>query len=225
MKLLVVEDEVIIAKALKKGLEQEKYIVDVAHTGTEGFDLALSENYDAVILDILLPEMDGITVCKKLRSEKKMMPILLLTARDQIGDKVKGLDIGADDYLTKPFAFEELVARIKALLRRPALLSEEVLISGDLRLNTQTFAVDRARQTIPLSHKEFSLLEFMLRHPGQVITKDLLIAQVWDYDSDILPNTVEVTIRNLRKKIDIAFPNLKPLITTRRGYGYKLGGE
>ncbi len=225
MKLLVVEDEVIIAKALKKGLEQEKYIVDVAHTGTEGFDLALSENYDAVILDILLPEMDGITVCKKLRSEKKMMPILLLTARDQIGDKVKGLDIGADDYLTKPFAFEELVARIKALLRRPALLSEEVLISGDLRLNTQTFAVDRARQTIPLSHKEFSLLEFMLRHPGQVITKDLLIAQVWDYDSDILPNTVEVTIRNLRKKIDIAFPNLKPLITTMRGYGYKLGGE
>lgn len=222
MRILVVEDEHRIAATIKKGLEQEKYIVDVAYTGTDGFDLATTEEYDAILLDILLPEMDGITVCKQLRSRDVHTPILLLTARGQTQDKVAGLDAGADDYVTKPFSFEELLARIRALTRRPREVHSTVLVCGDITLNPITFEVTRTGTKIQLSNKEFSLLEFLLRHPGTIVSKDQIIHHVWDYDADILPNTVEVTIRNLRNKIDEPFSHLPKRIETVRGFGYKI---
>lgn len=222
MKILVVEDEKMIAQALKKGLEQEKYVVDLALTGTEGYDLAESENYDLLILDLMLPGLDGLTLCARLREEGKTTPVLMLTAKGQLSDKVTGLDSGADDYLTKPFAFEELLARVRALLRRPAQLESRVLQVGDLTLDAQTFEVTRAGQPVKLSNKEFALLAFLMRHAGQIVTKEVLISQVWDYESEVLPNTVEVTIRHLRQKLDLAFPDLPPIIKTVRGYGYRL---
>lgn len=211
-----------IAQALKKGLEQEKYVVDLALTGTEGYDLAESENYDLLILDLMLPGLDGLTLCARLREEGKTTPVLMLTAKGQLSDKVTGLDSGADDYLTKPFAFEELLARVRALLRRPAQLESRVLQVGDLTLDAQTFEVTRAGQPVKLSNKEFALLAFLMRHAGQIVTKEVLISQVWDYESEVLPNTVEVTIRHLRQKLDLAFPDLPPIIKTVRGYGYRL---
>lgn len=222
MKILVVEDEKMIAKALKKGLEQEKFVVDLAFTGTDGYDLAESEEYDLIVLDVMLPGLDGFVICQRLREEGNSVPILMLTAKSQIPDKVHGLEFGADDYLTKPFAFEELVARIRALLRRPKGFQTETLQVRDLLLEPHTFEVSRTGKKISLSSKEFSLLSFLMRHVGQIVSKDMLISQVWDYESDVLPNTVEVTIRHLRQKIDQAFPDLPPLIKTVRGYGYKI---
>lgn len=222
MKILVVEDERMIANALKKGLEQEKFVVDLALTGTEGYDLADSEEYDLIILDVMLPGVDGFVICQRLREEGNSVPILMLTAKSQIPDKVHGLEFGADDYLTKPFAFEELIARVRALLRRPKEFQSENLKVGDLILEPHTFEVTRSRKKVALSSKEFALLAFLMRHVGQIVSKDMLISQVWDYESDVLPNTVEVTIRHLRQKIDQAFPDLPALIKTVRGYGYKL---
>lgn len=222
MKILVVEDEKMIAQALRKGLEQERYVVDVANFGDEGLDLALAENYDLVILDVMLPQLDGFTVCQRLREAGKMMPVLMLTAKSQLHDKVTGLEYGADDYLTKPFAFEELLARIKALLRRPPQIKSEKLVVGSLTLEPTTFTVTREQQEINLSSKEFALLAFLMRHAGQIVTKEMLINQVWNYDADVLPNTVEVTLRHVRQKVDQAFPQLPALIHTVRGYGYKL---
>ncbi|HLD24586.1 MAG TPA: response regulator transcription factor [Patescibacteria group bacterium] len=219
MRILVVEDEHKIAAAIKKGLEQEKYAVDVAYSGTDGFDLASTEDYDVIILDVLLPGMDGITVCKELRKKNIHTPVLILTAKGQIQDRVTGLDGGADDYLTKPFSFEELLARIRALSRRPKKTLGNTLAVGNLILNTQTFEVTRSGKPVLLSSKEYSLLEYLLRHSNQVLSKDHIIAHVWDYDADILPNTVEVYIKNLRIKLG------KPdLIHTVRGFGYKIGG-
>lgn len=223
MRVLVVEDEHRIANSIKKGLEQERYAVDVAYNGTDGFDLASTEDYDAIILDLLLPGMDGLKICRKLREEGKHTPILILTAKGQTQDKVTGLDSGADDYLTKPFSFEELLARIRALTRRPKNSLPIVLTVEDLQLNTQNFEVKRGKQKIKLSSKEFSLLEYLMRHTRQTMTKEQIISHVWDYDADILPNTVEVYIRNLRRKIDLPFQNKKPLIHTVRGFGYKIG--
>ncbi len=223
MRILVVEDEHRIANSIKKGLEQEKYAVDVAYTGSDGFDLASSEEYDLILLDLLLPGMDGITVCKELRAKQIHTPILMLTAKGQIRDKVEGLDSGADDYLTKPFSFEELLARVRALIRRPKTTLSETLRVADLTLNTVTYEVTRGKRQINLSNKEFALLEFLLRHAKTVITKEQIISHVWDYEADILPNTVEVYIRNLRNKIDHPFTSGKPLIQTVRGFGYKLG--
>jgi DNA-binding response OmpR family regulator len=223
MRILVVEDEHRIANAIKKGLEQEHFAVDVAFTGSTALDLVSSEEYDALIVDIMLPEIDGLTLCKQLRQQHNHVPILMLTAKDQLSDKVLGLDSGADDYMTKPFSFEELLARLRALLRRPTQMLEDVLTVEDLVLNPKQYSVTRGQQKIELSGKEFSLLHYLMRHANQILTKERIIAHVWDYDANVLPNTVEVTIKNLRKKIDQPFPQLPSLIQTVRGYGYKIG--
>ena len=222
MKILVVEDEHLIANSIKKGLEQERYAVDVAYDGDYGFDLASTENYDLIILDLLLPKMDGLTVCRKLRQDAINTPILILTAKGQTRDKVEGLDAGADDYLTKPFAFAELLARLRALVRRPKAVLDPVLKVQDLTLDASSFVVKRKNKLIQLSNKEFSLLEYLMRNKGRILTKDQIIAHVWDYDADILPNTVEVNIKNLRNKIDRPFKSSQPLIQTVRGFGYKI---
>ncbi|HPT66076.1 MAG TPA: response regulator transcription factor [Candidatus Woesebacteria bacterium] len=220
MKILVVEDEHLIANALKKGLEQEHYIVDLAFDGLEGYDFAASGDYDLIILDLMLPQMNGLEICKNLRQEKIHIPILMLTAKSQLDDKVEGFNSGADDYLTKPFAFEELLARIRALSRRPQKTDGEILTVGDLSLNLSNYEVIRQNKKILLSSKEYSLLECLMRHSDKILNKDQLIQHVWSYESDILPNTVEVYIRNLRQKID---KNYKvKLIKTIRGFGYKI---
>lgn len=220
MKILVVEDEHLIANALKKGLEQEHYTVDLAFDGVEGFDLASSGDYDIILLDLMIPKMDGLEVCKNLRSHGNHIPILMLTAKSQIEDKIKGLDYGADDYLTKPFAFEELLARIRALARRPKNATAEIIKVGDLAINLSNYEVTRQGKSIILSSKEYSLLECLMRHANQILNKDQLIQHVWSYESDILPNTVEVYIRNLRQKIDKNYK--QKLIKTIRGFGYKI---
>ncbi len=222
MKILIIEDEHLIATSLKKGLEQENYVIDIVFDGIEGFDLASSGDYDLILLDLMLPGLDGLTLCQKLRSGNNHTPILMLTAKSQLEDKIKGLNCGADDYLTKPFAFEELLARIRSLSRRPQKTNGSVLSIGDLTLDTINFNVKRGDKPIQLSSKEYSLLEFFLRHPNQVVTKDQIIQHVWSYESDILPNTIEVYIRNLRKKIDLPFKNKSQLIKTIRGFGYKI---
>lgn len=225
MRILVVEDEHRIAHSLQKGLEQEKYAVDIAYTGTEGYDLAASEEYDLIILDIMLPEMDGITICKKIREQKIHTPILLLTAKSQVHDKVQGLDTGADDYLTKPFSFEEFLARVRALVRRKGTETQLELSVDDLSMNIQRFEVKRGGTTITLTNKEFSLLEFLMMKKGAIVTKDQIIQHVWNFDANILPNTVEVYVKKLRDKIDGQFPEKKQLIKTVRGFGYRLGGD
>lgn len=222
MKILVVEDEHLIANSLKKGLEQEKYTVDITFDGLEGYDLASSGDYDLILLDLMLPGMDGLSICKKLRQENNHTPILMLTAKSQLEDKIIGLNSGADDYLTKPFAFEELLARVRALSRRPQKTNGKILTVGDLSLDTVTYEVKRGNKNIQLSSKEYSLLECLIRHSNQILNKDQLIQYVWSYESDILPNTVEVYIRNLRQKIDVPFKNKTPLIKTIRGFGYKI---
>ncbi|MBI4004535.1 response regulator transcription factor [Candidatus Roizmanbacteria bacterium] len=223
MKLLVIEDEHRIAASIKKGLEQERYIVDVAYTGDDGYDMAYTGDYDLIILDILLPAINGIEIVKQLRKESIHTPILMLTAKDQVADKVRGLNSGADDYLSKPFSFEELLARARALLRRPKETLGTILIAADLQLDATTYQVKRNNTLIPLSNKEYTLLAYLLRHAGKVCTKEQIMNHVWDYNADILPNTVEVYIRNLRNKIDKPFKNSKSLIQTIRGFGYKIG--
>jgi len=226
MRILLVEDEHKIANAVKKGLEQESYAVDVAYDGTGGFDLAVTQDYDLIVLDLMLPGIDGMEICRRLREEKKIhTPILMLTAKSQIRDKVNGLNAGADDYLAKPFAFVELLARIKALTRRPKDSLGAILNIEDLSLNTLSYEVKRAGKSIRLSKKEFALLEYLLRHKGKIITKDQIMNHVWDYDADILPNTVEVYIGYLRNKIDKPFKKKPALIHTVRGFGYKIGVE
>lgn len=215
MRVLVIEDEHRIAEALKKGLEQERYAVDLAYTGNNGYELATNEDYDLIVMDLMLPGMDGNTICSKLRKENIHTPILMLTAKSQVSDKVAGLDSGADDYLTKPFAFEELLSRIRALLRRPKGETSNELVSGDISMNTATFDVKVGEQPVALSSKEYSLLEYLLRHKNMIVSKEQIISHVWDYDSDILPNTVEVYVKKLRAKGIV--------LTTVRGFGYKLG--
>lgn len=223
MKILVVEDEHKIANLIKQGLEQDHYIVDVAYDGTSGYDLAVTESYDAIILDRLLPGLDGLEICKKLRVQENHTPILMLTAKKQLEDKVEGLNSGADDYLTKPFAFEELLARIKALTRRPKETLDAVLKVSDLTLDMNSYEVKREKDKIFLSSKEFALLEYLMRHKNKTLKKEHIINHVWNYDTDILPNTVEVFIGYLRNKIDKPFKNKKSLIHTIRGFGYKIG--
>lgn len=225
MKILIVEDEHKIANLIKQGLEQEHFVVDVAYDGTSGYDLASGEYYDLIILDRLLPGIDGLTICKKLREQGNHTSIIMLTAKGQIADKVEGLNSGADDYLTKPFAFEELLARIKALSRRPKDTVQTQLKLEDLSLDVDTYEVKRAGKLIKLSAKEFSLLECLMRHPNKTLTKKQIINYVWSYDANILPNTVEVFIGYLRNKIDKPFPENIGLIHTVRGFGYKIGGE
>lgn len=224
MRVLVVEDEHKIANSIKKGLEQEAYAVDVAYDGKEGFELAQSGDFDVIILDRLLPGMDGIVLCRQLRKLHIHTPILILTAKKQVLDKVEGLNAGADDYLAKPFTFIELLARIKALTRRPRNAVATVLSIADLTVDTIMYEVKRAGKRIQLSTKEFALLEYLTRHQNKIITKDQIINSVWNYDANILPNTVEVYIGYLRSKIDKSFDG-PSLIHTVRGFGYKIGEE
>jgi len=220
MRILVIEDEHKIANSIKKGLEQEHFVVDVVYDGTEGYDYATGEEYDLIILDRMLPGMDGVALCIKLRSEQVHTPVLMLTAKGQIEDKIEGLDTGADDYMTKPFAFNELLARMRALLRRPKNYSGITLTLGDLSLNTATFEVKREDKDIHLSGKEFALLQYLLKHQNTIVTKEQIINHIWSYDANVLPNSVEVYIKHLRDKIDLPFK--KPMIHTVRGFGYKL---
>ena len=196
MRVLVIEDEHKIARALKKALEQESYAVDVSYDGDDGHSMATTEPYDVAIIDRMIPgEYDGLAIVKSMRAAKIHTPVILLTAKASVKDRAEGLDAGADDYLTKPFALEELLARVRALLRRPAEQQPSVLSVGDLTLDTVTFDVRRQGKEIQLTSKEFALLEYLLRNQGRPLSKDVIISHVWDYDADILPNTVEVYIQ------------------------------
>lgn len=217
------EDEPKIAAAIKNGLVQEKYAVDIEYDGDSGLGAALSEPYDLMIIDRMLPgDVEGTEICRQVRDSGLHTPILLLTAKGSVSDRVEGLDAGADDYLVKPFAFDELLARVRALMRRPPETKGRVLKVGDLSLDTVTFEVKRAEKIIELSGKEFSLLEYLMRNAGRVLSKDSIIAHVWDFDADVLPNTVEVYIGYLRNKIDKPFKR-PSLIHTQRGFGYRIG--
>ncbi|HVV26017.1 MAG TPA: response regulator transcription factor [Candidatus Saccharimonadales bacterium] len=223
MRILVIEDEPKIAQAVKQGLELKGYAVDMVHDADDGLSYATDPDYDAIVLDRMLPgSMDGVELCRKLRADGVSTPIIMLTARGTIGDRVEGLNGGADDYLVKPFSFDELTARVRALLRRPKAQVGTSLQVGDLQLDTANYEVKRAGTPIKLSHKEFALLEYFMHHPDQVITKDMLISHVWDEAADILPNTIEVYVGYLRNKIDRPFADQKPLLHTLRGFGYKL---
>ena len=223
MRILIIEDEQKIAKALKRALEQEGHAVDVSHDSDSGYAMFTTEPYDLAIIDRLLPGVrDGVAIVKDVRNENIHTPVLLLTALGSVNDRTTGLDAGADDYLVKPFALEELLARVRALLRRPVEQQGTVLKVDNLELDTVSFKVTRDGKDISLTSKEYSLLEYLLRNQGRPLSKDAIIAHVWDFDSDILPNTVEVYIKYLRAKIDAPFK--KPLIKTVRGFGYKLEG-
>jgi len=222
MRILVVEDEHKIANAIKQGLTQDKYAVDVEYDGDSGLGAALHEEYDVMVIDRMLPgSLEGLDICRQVREAGIHTPILILTAKDQVKDRVEGLNAGADDYLVKPFSFEELLARIRALLRRPAQTAGQKLKVSNLTLDPVRFEAKRGNQKIDLSAKEFALLEYLMRNPNRVLTKDNIISHVWDFDADILPNTVEVYIGYLRNKIDKPFK--QPLLHTQRGFGYVLG--
>lgn len=222
MRILVVEDEHKIADALKRGLVQESYAVDVAYDADEGLSSALTGEHDLIILDRMLPGLiEGVDICKEVRAEGIHTPILMLTAKDQIGDRVEGLNSGADDYLVKPFAFDELLARVRALLRRPPQEVGNILKIDDLTMDTNSQAVKRGGRDISLSVREYALLEYLLRNQNRVVSKQSIINHVWDFDADVLPNTVEVYMGYLRNKIDKPF-NGPPLLHTVRGFGYKL---
>lgn len=226
MRIAVIEDEVKIASAIKRGLELKGYAVDAVHDADAGLAYAMDADYDLVILDRMLPgSMDGVELCRQVRAAGHSVPILMLTARGTIGDRVEGLNSGADDYLVKPFSFDELIARVKALLRRPPATNGAVMKVDDLTLDTTTYSVKRGDTAISLSNKEFSLLEYLLSTKGRVVTKEMIISHVWDQDADVLPNTVEVYIGYLRNKVDRAFPGRTPLIHTHRGFGYTIGQE
>lgn len=225
MRILIVEDEHKIANAVKKGLEQESFAVDVAYDGDEGMDSATSGDYDLVILDFMLPgKHNGLEILQQMRKQELHTPVIFVTAKDGTRDRVTGLDAGADDYLVKPFAFEELLARVRALLRRPKEAISNILTLADLSLDLVSLRVTRGGHEIELTQREFALLEYMMRNPDRILTKENIISHVWDYDADILPNTVEVYIGYLRNKIDKKHREA-PLIHTRRGFGYIFGGK
>jgi two-component system, OmpR family, response regulator len=222
MHILVVEDEQRLAYLLRRVLLEERHTVDLAHEGHTGLNLALSETYDAVILDLMLPGVDGLEICRQLRAEHIMTPVLMLTARGAIEDRVKGLNAGADDYLTKPFAMEEFLARVNALLRRRDRHFDETiqLSVGNLTLDLVRHEARRDGRIIELTAKEFALLEYLMRHPGRVLTRTQIVDAVWRYDLDALSNVVDIYIHYLRDKIDQGFSHL--LIKTVRGVGYKI---
>ncbi len=222
MHILVVEDEQRLAYLLRRVLLEERHTVDLAHDGRAGLDLALSDTYDVVILDVMLPEIDGINICRQMRAEHVMSPVLMLTARGAVEDRVTGLNVGADDYLTKPFAMEELLARINALLRRRDRRFDEThqLTVGDLILDLVRHEACRAGRAIELTAKEFALLEYLMRHRGQALTRTQITDAVWRYDMEALSNVVDIYIHYLRDKIDRGFA--RPLIKTVRGIGYKI---
>jgi heavy metal response regulator len=223
VRILVVEDERRIAAFIKRGLEEERYAVDVAYDGQEALDWAATVEYDLIVLDVLLPKKDGIRVCRELRDQGNKVPVLMLTARDAVEDRVRGLDSGADDYLVKPFAFQELLARIRALLRRQGEIRTTQLQVADLVLDTLTHRATRAGQVIELTAREYALLEFLMRHPRQVLSRTQIAEHVWGYDFFSTSNVVDVYIGYLRRKIDRGFE--VKLIQTVRGAGYIIEGE
>jgi DNA-binding response OmpR family regulator len=224
MRLLVVEDENRIAMAIKRAMALQNYAVDIVNDADIGYAAATDPDYDLVILDRMLPgSMDGAEVCRKVRAADVHTPILMLTARGEIDDKVEGLQAGADDYLTKPFSMKELIVRVQVLLRRPHISLGTTIMLDNLEVNTTLFEVKRAGAEIKLSAREFKLLTYLLYNQGQTLTKDKIISHVWDGDTLIVPNTVEVYVGYLRRKIDRAFPDSPALIHTIRGFGYKLG--
>jgi DNA-binding response OmpR family regulator len=222
MHILVVEDEQRLAYLLRRVLFEERHTVDLAHDGNSGLDLALSDTYDVVILDVMLPRIDGLEVCRQMRAQHVMTPVLMLTARGSVEDRVTGLNVGADDYLTKPFAMEELLARINALLRRrEQRFDDNLRLSvGDLTLDLVGHEVKRDGRVIELTAKEFALLEYLMRHPGRALTRTQIVDAVWRYDMEALSNVVDIYIHYLREKIDQGFSH--PLIKTVRGVGYKI---
>lgn len=223
MRILLIEDEHKIAAAIKQGLTQEKYAVDTEYDADSGLGAALNESYDVIIIDRMLPgSMEGLDICREIRKQGIHTPVIILSAKDQTRDRVSGLNAGADDYLVKPFSFEELLARIRALLRRPQDTQGNTLKVADLTLDTLSYNVRRGQQPIKVSAKEFALLEYMMRNSGRVLSKDNIISHVWDFDADILPNTVEVYVGYLRNKIDKPFKG-PDLIQTLRGFGYRMG--
>jgi heavy metal response regulator len=223
MRILVVEDEKKVGSFIKRGLEAANYSVDVERDGEAGLRRLLEVGYDLVILDVMLPKLDGLAVMKEIRQRRVQVPILLLTARIAVADKVAGLDLGADDYLTKPFAFEELLARVRALLRRGATGAPTVLSAADLRLDPATHQVTRGGRRIDLTSKEYALLEFLLRRRDQVLSRAVIAQHVWGVDYDTFTNVIDVYVNYLRKKIDSGFE--PKLIHTVRGFGYVLKEE
>lgn len=218
MRILVVEDEKKVASFIKKGLEEDYYSVDVALDGKEGARLALSEEYDLIILDIMLPSKDGISILKDIRTAKISTPVLMLTAKDNVADKVLGLDSGADDYLAKPFAFDELLARVRVLLRRNSLEKNIILKAGELQLDTQAHKALRNNKEIELTPKEYSILEYLLRNKNRVVSRTILSEHVYDYHFDSDTNVIDVHINKLRNKIDKGFDH--QILQTIRGVGY-----
>jgi len=221
MRVLIVEDEKKMASFLERGLKEEHYTVDIAYDGEKGWEYAMTNDYDLLILDWMLPKMSGVELCHKFRKEGKITPVLILTAKDSVEDKIKGLDQGADDYLTKPFSFEELLARIRALLRRPPHMTDKtVLQCANLKLDLIKRQAWAGEQEISLSQKEFALLEFLMRHAGEVVSRTAIAEHVWDLHFDPMSNTIDVYINFLRKKIGET-PS-KSKIETIRGTGYRL---
>ena len=218
MRILVVEDEKKLAALIKKVLEKEKYAVDVAYDGQESLDYALTYPYDVIVLDILLPKKNGFEVIQELRNKKISPPVLMLTAKDAVEDKILGLDLGADDYLTKPFDVGELLARIRALVRRETAAKPNTLKAGDLSLDPRTYIVKRAGKIIHLTSREFSLLEYLLRRKNQILTRDTIIDHVWDSTFESVTNIVDVYIRYLRRKMDTEYS--QNFIHTVSGVGY-----
>jgi len=220
MRILVVDDDVRLCSVIDRGLTEEGYAVDTAHDGEEGQYYAEIKDYDLVILDIMMPKLDGLGVCRNLREAQRDVPILMLTAKDAVPDRVTGLDAGADDYLVKPFAFDELVARVRALTRRHAPTRSATLSIGDLSLDTVTRRVHRGDRELDLTSKEYAVLEYLMRNPGAVITRGMVEEHAWNNDFDSVSNLVDVYIRKLRSKIDE--PGEESLIETIRGAGYRL---
>ena len=223
MRILVVEDETKMAALLKRGLEEEGYAVDIASTGPDGVWAATENGYDAIVLDVMLPGLDGFEVCRQLRARGRWAPVLMLTARDDVSDRVRGLDAGADDYLLKPFSFSELLARLRALLRRGASERPAVLAAADLVLDPATKRVHRGGVEVSLTPKEFAVLELFLRHPGEVLTRTRILEHAWDFAFDGDSNVVDVYVRYLREKVDRPFG--LDSIETVRGSGYRLRSE
>lgn len=222
MLILIVEDERNITKTLKMGFEDEGFLVDVAYDGQEGYEKAAVNDYDAIVLDLMLPKMPGLEVCKKLRAEKNYTPIIMLTARDTTEDKITGLDMGADDYLAKPFSFGELLARVNSIIRRSSEKGP-VLKVDNIELDPKGRVVTRKGKQIDLTAKEYNLLEYMMNHSNQILTRDQIINHVWDYNYESFNNPVDVYILRLRKKLERKFPQEKKVLHSVRGLGYKLG--
>ncbi|HKW99443.1 MAG TPA: response regulator transcription factor [Bryobacteraceae bacterium] len=223
MRILLVEDEPRVAGFIAKGLREQSYAVDIARDGGEALYCAGVNEYDLVILDVMLPVKDGYTVCREIRASGVRTPVLMLTARDAVEDRVRGLDCGADDYLTKPFDFQELLARLRALSRRSAELRPETIQIADLALNTASHSAARGGKSINLTAKEYALLEFLMLNPNRVVNREQIAQHVWDENFDPFSNIIDVYVRRLRAKIDQGFA--PPLIHTRRGAGYILTAE